>query len=118
MESASPGNEPATGGAGATVYLTPKEVADTYRTTVQSVNRWLTIGLTVWNGRRRVRVRLRGQKIGGRWRIAADALEAFLKACGYTGAEGWAAEVRSETETERKRRVDAAKAKLTAAGLL
>lgn len=57
--------------------LTTAEVAARERTRPKTVVRWIEAGVTV-AGRR---VRLEGYRSGGRWRVFASKLAAFLRAC-------------------------------------
>lgn len=58
--------------AGAAEKLTPNEVAELIGVDVRTVTRWLQ------------EARLGGYKIGGRWIVPRDALEAMLRAGDHT----------------------------------
>lgn len=58
--------------AGTPEKLTPLEVAQLLDVDVRSVTRWLNAG------------QLAGYKIGGRWIVPRDALEAMLRAGDHT----------------------------------
>jgi excisionase family DNA binding protein len=58
--------------------LSPSEAARRIGTTTRSVQRWIATG------------RLPARRIGGRWRVASDALDAFVAASG-SPSDAWAA---------------------------
>lgn len=102
-------------------YLTPQEIAAALRTDADSVLRWLNIGVTARNEKgERVRVRLKGRKIGGRWKVPAAELEAFIRATsGDTDPTALPIEVPAhETEAARRARVERCLARLADAGML
>ena len=56
--------------------ISPSEAARRLGTTTRSVQRWISLG------------KLPARRVGGRWRVASDALDAFEVAQGAVGATG------------------------------
>jgi excisionase family DNA binding protein len=54
--------------------LSPSQVARRIGATTRTVQRWISLG------------RLPARRLGGRWRVASDALDAFLPSAGETNA--------------------------------
>ena len=95
-------------------YLTPGEIAAAYSVNLKTVDRWLSIGISSWDAQgRKFRCRLRGTKIGGRWKVRPDDLAEFIR---LTNQHAPPATV--PTQAEHKARVKAALDKLAAQGLL
>lgn len=61
--------------------LTPNQVATELDVTPEAVRDWLTYGVMVTTPKGgRKRAALRGRKIGGRWKITREDLDAFIDA--------------------------------------
>jgi hypothetical protein len=98
-------------------YLLPLEIAEACRADHLTVLRWINTGITIRDAQgKRIRVRLRGHKIGGRWKVPIQEFEAFVRAT--TGAALPEPTESRETEAERKARVERCMKRLADAGML
>ncbi|MBY0515127.1 MAG: helix-turn-helix domain-containing protein [Gemmataceae bacterium] len=90
--------------------LTPDDVAAKCGVTPRVVRVWIGTGVLVPAGNRRVRVKLRASRVGGRWRIAPADLAEFIRAA--TDGIGTKAELAAESPAARRKRIEAAKREL------
>ncbi|VTR93584.1 unnamed protein product [Gemmata massiliana] len=98
-------------------YFTPTEIAAEYRVALITVNRWLTTGVTSRDSRgNKFRLRLFGLKVGGRWRVPAEAIAEFIKKNSPAASE--LDETPRESEDQRKERLAKCIARLTAQGMI
>lgn len=61
-------------------YLTPQEIASTYRVSDGTVQRWIQLGITAYDEKGEIiRVKLEAYPVRRRWRVTPAALAEFVK---------------------------------------
>ena len=109
--------EESAGQVGGDKEYSVKGLADMLGVTGQSVWRWIHSGVRAVNGKR---VYLEAQRIGGRWRISAEAWESFNRAINRRPAESGTMDDRLRRRSGRsvlaERRAARARETLRAAG--